>query len=992
MDSKTDQTWTQEKINSVNEPMGELFKITESSIKRAEESISKFLKKNKLKGDVESYRNLSFKPHKWTCGCGKEFTHGNSAYFHVHMAKRPCCQFDYQCSICGETGFKSVKEILIHLFTKHEYDNKEVKRKSVNYLKKKEKISGTGSSLTGSLDSLGNLEHLTINPKSLTLDQLHNISNPENILYRGDEEQLLTLEKQVVKFLKRHGLGEIGKLRNIPFPKGKSFSCLCGKVYKTGNSVYYHLNNMKNPCGMLKFKCLICDKGGIENRESLFLHLFDSHEYDRNKVLNSEEVERRLSNSPDGEVKAKVKKEKKEKKSKPDKLPESRRRKKVDYSGMGDEDGVNDDVNNDTLKRGNKRGAVGKKSKNDDDFSADDKNEDKNEDSDDNMSEESGDDTATPEESGADSDASMDSKNDSKSKVRSNSRSQSFQSTPKCTFTSLDSLTINSYSKFHSHWNKMAAKIKKPAFEDQELGSNPKLPPIFTLQKPNSEERSESSFPFLYYDEDDKDYSIVNFGDQIESSKNSFSMFVGLNVIQSITIHDKFIATLAHGHIDFFYEKEAKTSKTSGFSFKFLGRYRNLEAEDANFTRMQVPKFGENPDDTTMAVGRSDGKILILKLKLAEKNVGGEIISILGNEKYDDDGVFEENDDFEETNEQTKIKRENLEQKQIKLDQTSKTVLEIDFSSSNKFLAASLANGNINIYSLSDFELITVLHAHEKKCRAVAFCPFNDYLIASGGYDRCLVMYDWHNNPDFPVEHLDVAHSGSVYTSLVWPFSAPAVFAGTENCFAADRLHGVQTYWMGSPQIIDSPMHIFACRDTIWDIAYQPWKHSMVACDDSGSVYLSVLSNMRRRWGVTKANHSSRAILFSTCHSVHEIEQKKLQIKDEKTSQNNIHKLHPDLRSEHQQKHDFEKQLRRRGVKITFKTAPLDSLKNFTEKSEKLNDFQHYDFTGAREKLEMPARSFGVISVSWCLHKDRSDTVVVLTKQGVIRILKVPLP
>jgi len=166
----------------------------------------------------------------------------------------------------------------------------------------------------------------------------------------------------------------------------------------------------------------------------------------------------------------------------------------------------------------------------------------------------------------------------------------------------------------------------------------------------------------------------------------------------------------------------------------------------------------------------------------------------------------------------------------------------------------------------------------------------------------------------------------------------------------------------------------------------------MVACDDSGTVYLSVLSNMRRRWGVTKANHSSRAKLFSTCHSVHEIDQKKLQIKEEKTSQNNIHKLHPDLRSEHQQKHDFEKQLRRRGVKITFKTAPLDSLKNFTEKVEKVNDFQHYDFTSAKEKLEMPARSFGVISVSWCLHKDRSDTIVVLTKQGVIRILKVPLP
>jgi len=53
------------------------------------------------------------------------------------------------------------------------------------------------------------------------------------------------------------------------------------------------------------------------------------------------------------------------------------------------------------------------------------------------------------------------------------------------------------------------------------------------------------------------------------------------------------------------------------------------------------------------------------------------------------------------------------------------------------------------------------------------------------------------NNPDFPVEHLDAAHSGSVYTSLVWPFSAPAVFAGTENCFASDRLHGVQTSGWG---------------------------------------------------------------------------------------------------------------------------------------------------------------------------------------------------
>ena len=46
----------------------------------------------------------------------------------------------------------------------------------------------------------------------------------------------------------------------------------------------------------------------------------------------------------------------------------------------------------------------------------------------------------------------------------------------------------------------------------------------------------------------------------------------------------------------------------------------------------------------------------------------------------------------------------------------------------------------------------------------------------------------------------------------------------------------------------------------IWDLAYQPWKHSMIACDDSGTVYISVLSNMRRRWGVIKANHKERLI------------------------------------------------------------------------------------------------------------------------------------
>ena len=132
--------------------------------------------------------------------------------------------------------------------------------------------------------------------------------------------------------------------------------------------------------------------------------------------------------------------------------------------------------------------------------------------------------------------------------------------------------------------------------------------------------------------------------------------------------------------------------------------------------------------------------------------------------------------------------------------------------------------------------------------------------------------------------------------------------------------------------------------------------------------------------------------MFSTTHQIQEIPQAKLQLKEEKANQNNIHKLHPDLRSEHQQKHDFEKKLRRQGVKITFKTAPLDSLQNFSEKSEKVNDFQQYDFASAKEKLELPARTFGVVSVDWCLHKDRSDTIVVLTKQGVIRILKVPLP
>ena len=777
--------WTQEKINSVNEPLGELFKITDSSIKRAEDSIVKFLKDNKLiaknsAGPID-YRNISFKPHKWTCECGKEFIHGNSAFFHIHSAKRPCSAFDYECLIDGKTGFKSLKEILIYLFNTHNYDNKEVKRKSANYLKKKEKMRTS---------ELANFENLTINAGNLSLDQLHEISEPENILYRADEEQLFILEKHVIKFLKRHGLGDISKLRNIPFPKGKSFTCLCGKVYKTGNSVYYHLNNMKNPCGMMKFKCLICGKGGFESRESLFLHLFDSHGYDRNKVRLNDDVERRLSKSPELENDKKSKKSK----IKSEVLPESRRRKKVDYSGMGED--VDEDQ---TPKKGNKRGVLSackksRKSGMDEDF---DENIEQSDDDDMDVSGDSEAELTTPDDSGSDIASDSDLSN-----IRSRQSPSFNQSTPKCTFTSLDTLTIQSYSKFYDYWNEKAEKILKP---ENTTEKNFSINPEFQLKKPTTAERNESSFPFLYFDDDENNYSLVNFGDQIESSNNTFSMFVGLDVIQCITIHDRFIATLAPGHIDFYYEKEPKVSKKSGFSFKFLGRNHNEESETVNFTRIQVPKYGENGENgSTVAIGRSDGKILVLKMNLAEKNVGGEVIAILGDEDYDDDGVFNE------------IKRESADdtKNEIKMDNSLKSVLEMDFSSSNKYLASSLQNGNINIYSLSDFELICVVHAHEKKCRAVAFCPFNDHLIASGGYDRCLVLHDWYSNPDFPVEHMDVAHSGSVYTSLVWPFSAPAVFAGTENCFAADRLHGVQTYWIGGPQIIDSPTHIFASKDT----------------------------------------------------------------------------------------------------------------------------------------------------------------------------------
>merc|ERR1711879_964026 len=121
----------------------------------------------------------------------------------------------------------------------------------------------------------------------------------------------------------------------------------------------------------------------------------------------------------------------------------------------------------------------------------------------------------------------------------------------------------------------------------------------------------------------------------------------------------------------------------------------------------------------------------------------------------------------------------------------SSPALQLAWSSSNKFLAVSFATGDIIIYQITNFQIVSIIHAHEKRCQAITFCPFNDHIIASGGYDRNLFLYDWYGCPDYPIEHMDLSYAGAPHTSLIWPFSSSAVFAATESAFAADRLHGV---------------------------------------------------------------------------------------------------------------------------------------------------------------------------------------------------------
>lgn len=94
-------------------------------------------------------------------------------------------------------------------------------------------------------------------------------------------------------------------------------------------------------------------------------------------------------------------------------------------------------------------------------------------------------------------------------------------------------------------------------------------------------------------------------------------------------------------------------------------------------------------------------------------------------------------------------------------------VLNIEFSSSGKHMAAAYQSGEICIFDIVEGVQVGSI-IQEKRAKGLAFDPMNEHIIAIAGYDRLICIWDWFNQPDFPLDQVNNHTLSPPFTQLVW--------------------------------------------------------------------------------------------------------------------------------------------------------------------------------------------------------------------------------
>ena len=104
--------------------------------------------------------------------------------------------------------------------------------------------------------------------------------------------------------------------------------------------------------------------------------------------------------------------------------------------------------------------------------------------------------------------------------------------------------------------------------------------------------------------------------------------------------------------------------------------------------------------------------------------------------------------------------------------------------------------------------------------------------------------------------------------------------------------------------------------------------------------------------------------------------------------------LHPDVRLAEEEKLKHRKKLRNLGAKIYFKDD-VNNTKNSMMKgsvnSGALNNACDFEMVSMEERLQLPLRSHGLIDVQFCKNEEYRSRLVVLGKNGVVRVVELPI-
>lgn len=425
----------------------------------------------------------------------------------------------------------------------------------------------------------------------------------------------------------------------------------------------------------------------------------------------------------------------------------------------------------------------------------------------------------------------------------------------KTDFESLHHPTIESYQTWRYHKNttfNLENNFNLQNFEDQ---------PWQNFTKLNKDDCKKTSTPFVFPDtENSESTSTVKVGDIIEDSKYTFSIFLGHETLQVLFLMEYILVLNLHW-IDIFVPKISEVE----ILYKCYGRIRlpekklddsmdvDDEDEEHNLRQasfMQVSKYGNSKNSALLAVGYMNSSIDLFYLNLHNKNF--KLLKSINPDTEVSATSYPENNIINNSTEQSSLNTSKTQQKSHTLD----SILTMDISISNFYLAISYSNTGIYIYSLKSEKfglLLAILEDHEKSCKALKFCPWNDHLICTAGYDRRIYLTNWYANPDIPVEHLNHNFHSGVFTSMVWPFSFPGVITSTEEAFVGRKIYGSQAYWLDNGNFDGRASLIFGSEDTIWKIDYSGWSNCLVSIDDSGGCYLACLPSFRRKWSVLKS-------------------------------------------------------------------------------------------------------------------------------------------